>query len=140
MLDEIRRQLNIDPQNPTVTPEMEQASSAFYTGFFRGMSQRRCEHTGKNPKCINIAPRNAGELTLQGLQRMLLRLAIRSSIWYGEGYPELLVANEHCDRYNAVIKPEGFERWVGISQSPDDSSSFHCSSCRGKGQRRGRRL
>ena len=124
LLDEIRRRLNIDPQDPTITPEMERASSAFYTGFFRGMSQRRRERTGKNPKCINIAPRKAGELTLQGLQRMLLRLAIRSSIWYGEGYPELLVANEHFDRYNAVIKPKGFERWMEIAQSPADSRSF----------------
>ena len=124
LLDEIRRRLNIDPQNPTVTPEMERSSSEFYAGFFRGLSRRHHEHTGKNPKCINVAPRNADGLTLQGLQRMLLRLAIKSSIWYGEGYPELLVANEHFDKYNAVVKPDGFERWLEIAQSPGNNRSF----------------
>jgi len=124
LLGEIRQCLKIDPKCPDVTPDLERTSGEFYIGFFRGLSLRHKEHTGKNPKCINIAPREADETILQGLQRMLLRLAIKSSIWYGEGYPELLVANEHFDRFNAVVKPEGFERWLELSQTPDNDRSF----------------
>ncbi len=123
-LDEIRRCLHIDPQYPTVTQEMEHTSSEFYIGFFRGLSYSHLEHTGKNPKCINIAPKKADRTTLEALQRMLLRLAIRSSIYYGAGYPELLVANEHFDRFNTAIRPSGSEKWLQHQQTPGDDKSF----------------
>ena len=105
--------------------ELEHTSSEFYFGFFRGLSYSHLHHTGKNPKCITISPRNVDRPTLEAWQRMLLRLAIRSGISFGAGYPELLIANEHFDRFNAVVRPRDAERWLRHPQNPGDARSFY---------------
>lgn len=116
--------LNIDKK---ITPEIELASFPFYCGFLRGVFDSDGSVQGGQTKGISIRLSQSDFIFLQGIQRMLLRVGIVSTIYRkrkGASYRklpdgkggkklywckdnhELVISNESILRYAKYI---GFE-------------------------------
>ncbi|HWA12541.1 MAG TPA: LAGLIDADG family homing endonuclease [Burkholderiales bacterium] len=65
----------------TITPAIEQSSSAFYRGFLRGFFDADGSVQGVQQKGISVRLSQSDLPRLQAVQRMLLRLGIASSIY-----------------------------------------------------------
>lgn len=64
-----------------VTPEIEQASSSFYSGFLQGLFDADGSVQGNLDKGRSIRLTQANIPLLEGVQRMLLRLGIKSVLY-----------------------------------------------------------
>lgn len=73
--------LGLTPGAKAVTPEIEQASSAFYKGFLRGFFDCDGSVQGSQRKGVSVRLAQSDLARLKGVQRMLLRLGIASQIY-----------------------------------------------------------
>ncbi|MDP8908242.1 MAG: hypothetical protein M3N47_03825, partial [Chloroflexota bacterium] len=71
----------IEPGHKTVTPHVERASSAFYGGFLQGLFDADGSVQGTQQKGVSVRLAQSDLETLQGVQRMLLRLGVASTIY-----------------------------------------------------------
>ncbi len=79
-LANIATHYNITPESKCVTPEIEATSSAFYSGFLRGMFDANASVIGDLEKGVSVRLSQSNLNNLQAVQRMLLRLGIASMI------------------------------------------------------------
>ncbi|HFE66076.1 MAG TPA: hypothetical protein ENJ93_02340, partial [Chloroflexi bacterium] len=80
-LGRIAAAYGITPANKTVTPQIEQTSSAFYAGFLRGLFDADGTVIGSQEKGVSARLAQSDLELLQAVQRMLLRLGINSVIY-----------------------------------------------------------
>ncbi|GIK55711.1 MAG: hypothetical protein HND44_13305 [Chloroflexi bacterium] len=80
-LNAIAERYGLSPGNKTITPAIEQTSSAFYTGFLRGLFDADGTVTGSQEKGVSVRLSQSNLELLQAVQRMLLRLGINSTIY-----------------------------------------------------------
>ena len=71
----------IGPRHKGVTPHVERASSAFYGGFLQGLFDADGSVQGSQQKGVSVRLAQSDLPTLHGVQRMLLRLGIASTIY-----------------------------------------------------------
>lgn len=111
-------------QQKTVTPEIEESSSAFYRGFLRGLFDADGSVQGTQDKGVSIRLAQSNQPLLESVQRMLARLGIVSTLYTnrreaqlkslpnGKGgykdYPvqaqhELVIANDNLIRFHDAI-------------------------------------
>ncbi len=116
--------LGMAPGNKTITPALEQASSAAYRGFLRGFFDADASVQGNQTKGVSIRLAQSDLDRLQAVQRMLLRFGIASRIYAdrraagsallpdGHGgqraYPtkaqhELVISGENIARFSEVV-------------------------------------
>jgi ribonucleotide reductase alpha subunit len=69
------------PTRKTVTPAIETTSSAFHRGFLRGLFDADGSVQGTQAKGVSIRLSQSDVATLEGVQRMLLRLGIVSMLY-----------------------------------------------------------
>ena len=69
------------PGNKTVTPAVEQRSSAFYSGFLRGVFDSDGSVQGSQQKGISVRLAQSNWSMLEAVQRMLLRLGVTSTLY-----------------------------------------------------------
>ncbi len=67
--------------NKVVTPEIESASSDFYQGFLQGFFDADASVQGTQEKGVSVRLAQSDLARLEAVQRMLLRLGIKSSIY-----------------------------------------------------------
>ncbi len=141
----------IVPGHKTVTPQVERASSAFYAGFLRGLFDADGSVQGAQQKGVSVRLSQSSLETLKGVQRMLLRLGIASSI-YPERRPagtrllpdgrggtaayacradhELVIANENIQElairigFSDPTKAEWLSRAVGSYRRQPNRETF----------------
>ena len=77
--------LGLRPGAKEITPEIEQASSAFYKGFLRGFFDCDGSVQGSQRKGVSVRLAQSSLPRLKAVQRMLLRLGIASKIYRIEG-------------------------------------------------------
>lgn len=80
-LKRIAEELGMKPGHKSVTGIMERASSDFYRGFLRGMFDADGSVQGTQQKGISVRLSQSNLKTLEAVQRMLLRIGIRSTIY-----------------------------------------------------------
>ncbi len=80
-LGDVAAHYGIVSGHKTVTPEIEQTSSAFYAGFLRGLFDADGTVIGDQEKGISVRLAQSNLELLQAVQRMLLRLGIVSTIY-----------------------------------------------------------
>jgi ribonucleoside-diphosphate reductase alpha chain len=78
--------LGLSQANKTITPVMEEASSAFYKGFLKGFFDCDGSVQGSQRKGVSVRLAQSDLPRLKAVQRMLLRLGIASRI-YNERRP-----------------------------------------------------
>ena len=83
----IAMNLGLAPGAKTITPAVERTSSAFYSGFLRGLFDADGSIQGAQEKGVSIRLAQSDFDLLQAAQRMLLRLGMASTI-YRERRPE----------------------------------------------------
>lgn len=91
-LTEIASAYGITADNKTITSEIEETSSEFYSGFLRGLFDADGTVLGMQEKGVSVRLAQSNLPLLQAAQRMLLRLGIASSIYQERrpaGYREL---------------------------------------------------
>lgn len=64
-----------------ITPEIEKASSDFYSGFLQGLFDADGSPQGSTEKGRSVRLAQSNVVFLQGVQRMLLRLGIKSTLY-----------------------------------------------------------
>ncbi len=67
--------------NKTITPFIEQSSSSFYQGFLQGLFDADGTVVGTQTKGVSVRLAQSNLHLLQGVQRMLLRLGIVSTLY-----------------------------------------------------------
>ncbi len=77
----IAEALGLTAGHKTITPELEQCSSAFYRGFLRGIFDADGSVQGTQKKGVSIRLSQSDLQLLEAVQRMLLRLGIVSTIY-----------------------------------------------------------
>jgi ribonucleoside-diphosphate reductase alpha chain len=80
-LRDLAAELGMLPGAKKITDAVEHTSSAFYTGFLRGLFDADGSVQGSQEKGISVRLTQADENTLQRVQRMLLRLGVASTIY-----------------------------------------------------------
>ncbi len=80
-LGHIAETYGITPDDKTVTPQIEQTSSAFYAGFLRGLFDADGTVIGNQEKGVSVRLAQSDLELLQAVQRMLLRLGINGTIY-----------------------------------------------------------
>jgi ribonucleoside-diphosphate reductase alpha chain len=78
--------LDLRPGHKTITPRIEQASSAFACGLLRGLFDADGSVQGSQDKGVSVRLTQSDPELLAAVQRMLLRLGIASTI-YRERHP-----------------------------------------------------
>ncbi len=73
--------LGLRPAAKTITPEIEQTSSAFYRGFLRGLFDTDGSVQGDQCKGVSVRLSQSDLPVLEATQRMLLRLGIASTLY-----------------------------------------------------------
>lgn len=73
---------NITPDNKACTPELENTSSNFHKGFLRGIFDADGSPQGSLEKGYSVRLSQVNKETLSACQRMLLRLGIKSTIYW----------------------------------------------------------
>jgi len=123
-IKKIASELGMKPGKKTITSEIEQTSSEFYRGFLRGLFDADGSVQGSQKKGISIRLSQSDPRLLEGVQRMLLRLGIPSTIYRnrrnegetilpdGKGglarYPtkaqhELVISGDNLEQYHEMI-------------------------------------
>ncbi|HVJ61664.1 MAG TPA: LAGLIDADG family homing endonuclease, partial [Tahibacter sp.] len=103
--------VGMSADNVAITPRLEQASSEGYRGFLRGFFDVECVTRG--PALRLSRPQRAD---LDVVQRMLLRLGIRSSIEAKPGRHELTVSGDNIRRYAEVVGFADFNKAGYLAQ------------------------
>lgn len=80
-LNEAAVSYGIAPDNKCITPQIEATSSAFYSGFLRGLFDADGTVIGAQEKGVSVRLAQSNLELLQAAQRMLLRLGIASTIY-----------------------------------------------------------
>ncbi len=80
-LAKLAQQFGIYKGQKTVTPEIEQASYAFYQGFLRGLFDADGSVQGSQQKGVSVRLAQSNLATLEAVQRMLLRLGIAATLY-----------------------------------------------------------
>ena len=80
-LKKMANELGMQPGYKEITPEVEKTSSAFYTGFLRGLFDADGSVQGDQIKGVSLRLAQSNLETLQAVQRMLLRMGIASRIY-----------------------------------------------------------
>lgn len=80
-LRDLAHRMGLRPGRKTVTEELERASSDGYRGFLRGLFDSNGSVQGTHVKEISVMLAQSDLPLLQGVQRMLLRLGIFSTIY-----------------------------------------------------------
>lgn len=80
-LKRIAEELGMRPGRKSITGRMERASSAFYRGFLRGLFDADGSVQGTQEKGISVRLSQSNLENLEAVQRMLLRIGIRSTIY-----------------------------------------------------------
>lgn len=117
-LRELAKKYSIVRGNKTVTPEVEMASSSFCIGFIRGLFDTDgCVEGDSYSGGVSIRLSQSNYEMLEGVQRMLSRLGILSTIYSGHkaGYKELPGGNYFVkDNYRLCISGKNAEKFVQI--------------------------
>ncbi|MDO8440154.1 MAG: LAGLIDADG family homing endonuclease [Polaromonas sp.] len=79
-LRDLALSLGLAPGHKTITPAIEQSSSAFHVGLLRGLFDADGSVQGSQDKGVSVRLTQADLALLQSAQRMLLRLGIASKI------------------------------------------------------------
>ncbi len=79
-LRQLASRVGMEPRSKSITPAVEQGSSAFYRGFLRGFFDADGSVQGNQQKGVSVRLAQSDLPRLQGVQRMLLRLGIASSL------------------------------------------------------------
>ena len=80
-LRDLALSLGLRPGHKTLTPEIERLSSDFYAGLLRGLFDADGSVQGRQDKGVSVRLSQSDEDLLRGVQRMLLRLGIASSLY-----------------------------------------------------------
>ncbi len=80
-ITELARDLGLRPGRQTITPAIERGSSDFYRGFLRGLFDTEGSVQGTQAKGVSVRLGRSDTSMLEGVQRMLLRLGIASTIY-----------------------------------------------------------
>ncbi len=80
-LNEAAARYGITADNKTITPEIEETSSAFYAGFLRGLFDADGTVIGDQEKGVSLRLAQSNLELLWAVQRMLLRLGIVSTVY-----------------------------------------------------------
>ncbi len=80
-LRELALSFGLAPGRKTITPAIEQGSSAFYQGLLRGLFDADGSVQGSQPKGVSVRLAQVDLHLLRAVQRMLLRLGIASTIY-----------------------------------------------------------
>jgi len=102
-ITELARGLGLRPGRQTVTPAIERGSSEFYRGFLRGLFDTDGSVQGTQMKGVSIRLAQSDVMMLEGVQRMLLRLGIASTIYRNRAQPGLVVTGENVARFSDTI-------------------------------------
>ena len=102
-ITELARELGLRPGRQTVTPAIERGSSEFYRGFLRGLFDTDGSVQGTQMKGVSIRLAQSDVGMLEGVQRMLLRLGIASTIYRNRAQPGLVVTGENVARFSETI-------------------------------------
>jgi ribonucleoside-diphosphate reductase alpha chain len=98
-ISELARELGLRPGRQTVTPAIERSSSEFYRGFLRGLFDADGSVQGTQIKGVSIRLGQSDVGMLEGVQRMLLRLGVASTIYRNRAQPGLVVTGENVARF-----------------------------------------
>ena len=98
-ISELASELGLRPGRQTVTPAIERGSSEFYRGFLRGLFDAEGSVQGTQAKGVSIRLGRSDTSMLEGVQRMLLRLGIASTIYRNRAQPGLVVTGENVARF-----------------------------------------
>ena len=101
-ITELARDLGLRPGRQTITPAIERGSSEFYRGFLRGLFDTDGGVQGTQAKGVSVRLAQPDRTMLEGVQRMLLRLGIASSL-YKRAQFELVITGENVARFAEVI-------------------------------------
>lgn len=77
----LANKMGLSPGNKTITPQIEEMSSAAYRGFLRGLFDADGTVLGTQQKGVSVRLAQSNLALLQAVQRMLLRLGIVSRIY-----------------------------------------------------------
>lgn len=80
-LKTLAEELGLRPGRKAITPEVEKCSSSFYRGFLRGLYNADGSVQGSQAKGVSVRLSQSDLETLQAVQRMLIRLGIRSTLY-----------------------------------------------------------
>jgi len=96
-------ELGLRPGRQTVTPAIERGSSEFYRGFLRGLFDAEGSVQGTQAKGVSIRLGRSDTSMLEGVQRMLLRIGIASTIYRNRAQPGLVITGENVARFAELI-------------------------------------
>jgi ribonucleoside-diphosphate reductase alpha chain len=80
-LRKLALEIGMAPGNKSITPAMERRSSAFHESFLRGFFDADGSVQGSQQKGVSVRLGQSDLARLQAVQRMLLRLGIKSTIY-----------------------------------------------------------
>ena len=86
-LRDLALRMGLSRGNKTITPQIEKASSEGYAGFLRGLFDADGTVAGDQKKGVSIRLSQSNLELLQGVQRMLLRFGIASTIYENRRHP-----------------------------------------------------
>jgi ribonucleoside-diphosphate reductase alpha chain len=101
-ITELARELGLRPGRQCITPAIERSSSEFYRGFLRGLFDTDGGVQGTQAKGVSVRLAQPDRVMLEGVQRMLLRLGIASSL-YKRAQFELVITGENVARFAELI-------------------------------------
>ncbi len=123
-LKTLAEKMGISPDHKKITPQMEQASSAFCRGLLRGLFDADGSVQGNQMEGVSLRLAQSDLSLLEAAQRMLLRLGVASTIYRnrrpqgvkslpdGKGgmqeynvkaQHELVISGENLQQYNCLI-------------------------------------
>lgn len=128
-LTDLAKSFGVTPQSKGVTPEIEKASYDFYIGFIQGFMDCDGCVQGNHDKGVSLRLSQSDMPRLEGVQRMLQRLGIMSTIYsnrrpeqekqFGDrtysclSQHELLISGQNLHLYSERI---GFVNYLNISK------------------------
>ncbi len=123
-LQRLATEVGMAPGDKSITPVLEQASSAAYVGFLRGFFDADGSVQGSQAKGVSVRLAQSDMARLEGVQRMLLRLGIASRVYQGrraegerplpdgrggvrryatQAQHELVISGDNLQRFRALI-------------------------------------
>src|SRR6185295_3732777 len=102
-ISELAMDLGLRPGRQTITPNIERGSSEFYRGFLRGLFDAEGSVQGTQAKGVSIRLGRSDTSMLEGVQRMLLRLGIATTIYRNRAQPGLVITGENVARFAEFV-------------------------------------
>jgi ribonucleoside-diphosphate reductase alpha chain len=122
-LRDLAFELGMAPGRKTLTPEVEQGSSAFCVGVLRGLFDADGSVQGAQDKGVSVRLTQADVSLLQTVQRMLLRMGIVATIYTDRraGGPRLMPDGQGGQReygcralHELVISGDNLAQWADL--------------------------